>query len=224
MELNVLYFAHVRERIGRTSETLTCPDGATVREVMDLLGERHPELGPLMRSVRAAVNGEFAAPDEEVPPGAEFVLIPPVSGGAGTPPVDLTDAPLDDARLKLLTERVSDPAHGSVVTFQGVVRDHARGHAVTRLYYEAYERMALSKLREIAAEVEADFPGARVAVHHRTGTLEVGDVAVLIAVGSAHRAEGFGACRRVIDRIKEDVPIWKREVGPDGEEWVSPRP
>ncbi|MEZ4269049.1 MAG: molybdenum cofactor biosynthesis protein MoaE [Myxococcota bacterium] len=224
MDLNVLYFAHVRERTGLSAERLECPTGATVSEVVSLLVLRHPSLRTLVPSLRVAVNGEFAASDAVVPGGAELVLIPPVAGGAGTPRAALTEAPLTESTMRALTALVSSPAHGAVVTFAGTVRNHARGRQVTRLYYEAYERMALTQLEAVAAEVEAAVPGARVAVHHRLGMLEIGDVAVMIAAASAHRAEAFDACRRVIDRLKEDVPIWKREIGPDGEEWVSDRP
>lgn len=224
MYLNVLYFAHVRERTGLSSERLECPSGATVSDVVRLLAARHPSLKPLLPSVRVAVNGEFASVDAVVPDGAELVLIPPVAGGAVAPRAALTHAPLTDATLGELTALVSGPAHGAVVTFSGTVRDHARGRQVTRLFYEAYERMALTQLEAVAAEVEAAISGVRVAVHHRLGMLEIGDVAVMIAAASAHRAEAFDACRRTIDRLKEQVPIWKREIGPDGEEWVSDRP
>jgi molybdopterin converting factor subunit 1 len=224
MDLNVLYFAHVRERTGLSSERLECPTGATVADVVRLLVARHPSLESLIPAVRVAVNGEFAAADATVPDGAELVLIPPVAGGAGTPRAALTHAPLTDETMLQLTALVSGPAHGAVVTFSGTVRNHARGRQVTRLFYEAYERMALAQLEAVAAEVEGAISGVRIAVHHRLGMLEIGDVAVMIAASSAHRAEAFDACRRTIDRLKEQVPIWKREIGPDGEEWVSDRP
>ncbi|MCB9728399.1 MAG: molybdenum cofactor biosynthesis protein MoaE [Deltaproteobacteria bacterium] len=224
MDLNVLYFAHVRERVGLSSERLVCADGLRVADVVALLVDRHPSIRSLVPSLRVAVNGVFVEADASVPDGAELVLIPPVAGGAGPERVALTSAPLTQATLEALSALVAGPDRGAVVTFSGVVRNHARGRQVTRLYYEAYERMAITQLEAVVAEVEAALPGARVAVHHRTGMLEVGDIAVLIAVASAHRAEAFDACRRTIDRLKEEVPIWKREIGPDGEEWVSDRP
>ena len=224
MDLNVLYFAHVRARVGRAQERLAVADGATVGEVVALLCERYPQLAPLMPSTRVAVNGDFARDTDEVPPGAEFVLIPPVAGGSGTPPVALVEEPLDDASLAGISALVTDASRGAVVTFTGVVRDHARGRAVTRLFYEAYPAMAVRVLRSVLDEVEAAVPGARVAVHHRVGMLEVGQAAVQIAAASAHRDAAFEACRMTIDRLKQDCPIWKREIGPDGEEWVSDRP
>ncbi|PIE17951.1 MAG: molybdenum cofactor biosynthesis protein MoaE [Proteobacteria bacterium] len=224
MLLNVLYFAHVRQVVGRTDERLDLAAGATVADAVAALVERHPGLGPLAAVVRVAVDGEFAAGEQVLTDGAELVLIPPVSGGAGTPPVALTREPLDAARHRALVEVVSASGHGGIATFVGVVRDHARGRAVTHLEYQAYEAMAVKQLTRIVAEAEAAYPGTRVAIHHRVGLLEVGETAVIIAAGSAHRAEAFGACQRVIDRVKEDVPIWKREVGPDGAQWVSEGP
>lgn len=224
MKLNVLYFAHVRAQTGCASEQLEAPEGATAGEVVDLLVARYPGLDALRRVVRVAVDGEFVALDAPLTEGSEFVLIPPVAGGDGFEPVALTDDALDEARLRRLEAYVSDAAHGAVLTFSGKVRNHARGRQVTRLFYEAYGTMAVKKLAAIVGEVEAAIPGTRIAIHHRTGMLEIGDVAVLVAVGSAHRREAFEACQRLIDRLKEDVPIWKREVGPDGEEWVSERP
>jgi len=233
MVLNVLYFAHVRERVGRSEEQVEVPEGATVSEVVDLLVARYPRLAGVRGSVRFAVDGEFVRGEAVLRDGAEFVLIPPVAGGAGegapedgadTPAVDLTTAPLDAARHEALTQYVGGASHGGVVTFVGAVRDHARGQAVTRLEYEAYGSMALRQLARLVAEVEAAIPGTRCAVHHRVGVLDIGDVAVIVAAGSAHRSEAFAACRMLIDRLKEDVPIWKREYGPDGGVWVSERP
>ena len=221
MDLNVLYFAHVRERTGVSRETLQVEPDATVHDVVRAIVDRYPDLEGLLPSIRVAVDGEFADLSSRVRPGSEVVLIPPISGGAGTPPVSLVDEPLDHQTLALLSDYVADSRHGALATFTGVVRDHARGRDVDSLYYEAYRPMAEKKLREIVAEVEGEISGVRVAVHHRLGQLVVGDVAVQVAVGSAHRKQAFEACALVIDRLKEVVPIWKRETGPDGSQWVS---
>ena len=110
---------------------------------------------------------------------------------------------------------------GAIVTFEGVVRDHTGDHSVDFLEYECYGAMAVEKLVETAAEATERWPEVETAVHHRWGRLEIGERAVVIAVSSPHRAEAFEACRYVIDRLKEVVPIWKKEVGPEGEEWVG---
>ena len=221
MDLNVLYFAHVRERTGVSRETLQIEPDATVHDVVRAIVDRYPDLEGLLPSIRVAVDGEFADLSSRVRPGSEVVLIPPISGGAGTPPVSLVDEPLDHQTLARLSDYVADSRHGALATFTGVVRDHARGRDVDSLYYEAYRPMAEKKLREIVAEVEGEISGVRVAVHHRLGQLVVGDVAVQVVVGSAHRQQAFEACALVIDRLKEVVPIWKRETGPDGSQWVS---
>jgi molybdopterin synthase catalytic subunit len=130
----------------------------------------------------------------------------------------LTDEPIDARALVASVMRSSD---GGCVVFEGIVRDHHEGHAVESIYYEAYRPMAEKEIAKIVTEVEARFPGTAVAVVHRLGHLVVGDSAVAIVAVSPHRAEAFEAARLLIDRIKETVPIWKRERGPGGEEWVG---
>jgi molybdopterin synthase catalytic subunit len=110
---------------------------------------------------------------------------------------------------------------GGIVTFTGQVRRHSRGKEVERLEYEAYADMAEKVFRELCEQIEAEHSGVRLAVEHRTGTLQVGDIAVVIAAAAPHRAEAFAACRAMIDRLKETAPIWKKEVSPDGQEWIG---
>lgn len=242
LTLNALYFAHVRERVGTAREALLMAPGTTVADAVAAIAARHPALGPLLGSLRIALDGEFVDPTTPLRDGAELVLIPPVSGGSGPPApvpsdalpavapsdalaaVALGDAPLDAARVVALQALVGGPGIGGIALFVGQVRDHARGRAVTRLEYEAYPSMAQRQMQAIVTDLEARYPGTRVALHHRTGTLEIGDVAVIAAAGSAHRAAAFDAVREAIERLKADVPIWKREIGPDGAAWVSDRP
>jgi molybdopterin synthase catalytic subunit len=110
---------------------------------------------------------------------------------------------------------------GAVVTFLGTVRDVNDGRSVTLLEYEAYASMARAEMARIRDEIERELPGVRVGIHHRTGALSVGDVAVVCAASAPHRTEAFSACRAAIDRVKARVPIWKREHGPDGPYWVG---
>ncbi|MCC6525641.1 MAG: molybdenum cofactor biosynthesis protein MoaE [Polyangiaceae bacterium] len=126
--------------------------------------------------------------------------------------------PLDLAELVVA---VSHPGAGGIATFLGVVRDHNEGRPVSRLEYHAYVAMAESELRLLAAEVEREIEGVRVAVTHRIGELGVGDAAVACAASAPHRGEAFRACRELIDRVKARLPIWKREHGPDGPYWVG---
>lgn len=131
---------------------------------------------------------------------------------------DLRDAPLslDEALGAVNASHV-----GGIDIFLGVVRDHNEGRAVTLLEYDAYASMAQRQMARIAAEIRMEIPGVRLAALHRVGKLTVGEVAVICVAAAVHRGEAFTACRLLIDRIKADVPIWKREHGPDGPYWVG---
>lgn len=138
--------------------------------------------------------------------------------GAPAPRADVREEPLS---LDEVVRAVSRPGAGAIVTFVGAVRDESEGRAVTRLDYSAYTSMARREMDAIADEIEREIEGARVAAIHRTGTLLVGDWAIVCAASAPHRGEAFQACRALIDRIKERVPIWKREWSPDGAAWVG---
>ena len=130
----------------------------------------------------------------------------------------LTDHPIEPS---LLVKRVLRDSDGAYVLFEGVVRNHHEGKAVESIFYDAYRPMAEKEMDRIVRDVEAEFPDVALAVVHRLGHLVVGDSSIAIVAASPHRAEAFAACRMVIDRVKETVPIWKKERGPDGEEWVG---
>jgi molybdopterin synthase catalytic subunit len=132
--------------------------------------------------------------------------------------IELSHDPLS---LDRCVRAVRRPESGGLVTFVGMVRDHSDGKTVTHLEYEAYEPMALDKLQQVAHEAEERWPIQALAIQHRLGRLTVGDDAVVVAVACAHRGEAFAACQYVIDRLKEIVPIWKKEFGEDGEVWVG---
>jgi molybdopterin synthase catalytic subunit len=127
----------------------------------------------------------------------------------------------EELSVDAVVRAVRHPGAGAVVTFLGAVRDENDGHAVTRLEYEAYASMAVAEMRRIKEELERELPGVRLGVHHRTGSLGVGELAVVCAASAPHRAEAFAACRALIDRVKARVPIWKREHGPNGPYWVG---
>ena len=216
IEVSIRYFAIVREKLGCDTETVSLASPASVDDLHRELASRHPILDKLRRHLRTAVNMEFVGDDHPLNQGDEIGLIPPVAGGSGR--ARLLKEPLDPARLGA---QVLDDTRGALATFVGVVRNHNKGHAVSYLEYEVYPEMAEAKLEAICREVDEAWPMCAVAVEHRYGRLEIGDAAVVIAVASPHRKQAFLACEHVIERIKEDVPIWKREVGPDGESWVG---
>ena len=211
-------FARLREQAGTDCEQVDVPDG-TVADVYRALRVRHPELEPELTLIRPARNQSFAEWDERVADGDEVAFIPPVSGGAGAAAlIELTSEPLDARRLEAA---VADPGAGAICTFTGVVRDNSRGESVTHLEYEAYEGMAQRQMLAIVDEIAERWPEARVAMAHRTGSLEIGEASVVVSVSCPHRAEAIAACHWGIDRLKESVPIWKKEFASSGAVWIE---
>jgi len=215
VSLTVLHFAAARERAGTAQETVEWA-GGTVGQLLEALVARHPGLRSLVPHLRVAVNQEFLPLEAEVPDGAEVALVPPVAGGSGC--FRLSEAPLS---LEEVVEAVGGPERGGLVTFTGTVRTETRGRRVRALGYEAYPAMAERAMAAIGQDIEARWPGSRAAIVHRVGTLVPGDAAVVIAVSAPHRAAAFEGCRHAIERLKADVPIWKKERFEDGEEWVG---
>jgi molybdopterin synthase catalytic subunit len=236
--ITLLYFAAVREQLGRERDTFALdalPPSATIADLWDVLCTRHPQLATWRPHLRFALNMELCEDSRTLTDGDEVAIIPPVSGGidppAPAPPAlplsdptgafCITDQPLDPRRCEAL---VAHTGAGALVTFTGMVRDHTGDHAVRWLEYEAYAPMALRALMQIADEVRAAWPHARISIHHRVGKLELGEAAVAVATATAHRAEAFAACQHAIDRLKQIVPIWKKEIGHDGQHWVGMGP
>jgi molybdopterin synthase catalytic subunit len=215
MALVVLYFAGARDAAGTGRETLS-PAPATVGALRRALAEAHPRLARVLPRCRIAVDQEFAPDEAPLRDGAEVAVVPPVAGGAGGP-FAVVDRPL---ALAEVVDAVAAPGRGGIVTFTGTVRDGTRGKRVLRLEYEAYREMAERKLAEIGEAVAREH-GAEVAIVHRVGVLLPGDAAVVIACAAPHRTAAFRACEACIERLKKDVPIWKREVYEDGSEWVG---
>ncbi len=213
-------FARLREQAGTDAETVELPAGSTLSDVYEALQKLHPGLQADPNAVRAALNQEFAGWDAIVADGDEVAFIPPVSGGAHGVGIlfELTSRPLDARRMEAA---VAHKGAGAICTFTGVVRDTSRGRSVTHLEYEAYAEMATSQMRNIADEIAEKWPEARVAMAHRTGRLEVGEPSVVVSVSSPHRAEAIAACKWGIDRLKETVPIWKKEHATDGTYWIE---
>jgi molybdopterin synthase catalytic subunit len=218
MQIQVLYFAVFRERLGKDGESLELPDGARVADAIAALASVHASIAQLRGRFRVAVNQEFATDDTPLRAGDELALIPPVAGGSDARHVALRD---DTLSLDRCIAAVSGPGMGGIATFTGMVRRHSRGITVDHLEYEAYAPMAVRVMMQLCDEIEAEIAGVRLAVEHRVGRLAIGDIAVVIAAAAPHRAEAFAACRAMIDRLKDRVPIWKKEVGDDGAEWVG---
>jgi molybdopterin synthase catalytic subunit len=204
--VTVRLFAGLRERAGWSKREL---EVASVDDVWPALG-----LGDEPEGLLYAVNRRYADRGQELRDGDEVALIPPVSGGA----FRVTEEPLS---LEAAAGEAADERAGAVATFTGTVRRQSRGREVTRLEYEAYVEMAEDVMAEIARDLEARYDLCSVAIHHRVGRLEVGEASVVIAVSAPHRQDALAACKDAIDRLKETVPLWKKEVYEGGEEWIG---
>lgn len=220
MQVTVLYFATLRDLAGAKQEQLTLPAAATVADLKAALAQRSQRLAQAMGSVLISVNREFAFPEEQLNEGDEIGVFPPVSGGA--PPTILRVSP-DELDLNALTAAITAETTGAVCLFTGVVRARTAELQTEYLEYEAYEPMALAKLQQVADEIREQWPLVEgIAIVQRLGHLNTGTPTVLIACSAGHRDSGvFEAARYGIDRLKQIVPIWKKEVGPGGELWVE---
>ena len=232
MRLTVRLFASLRERAGRdTLLVLDAPEPLDVAGLKRFLEERHPELGKLA-AVRGVLGTSYVPEATPLADGIEVALLPPVSGGSGEDAAlerglfELRAAALDPAAAQ---ERVEHPSCGAVVLFTGTARERNRERDVVRLDYEAFADMAQGEMARLFADcrarLAADEPGKhlRMLVLHRTGTVEVGQAAVVVAVASPHRDAAFQAARFLIDELKARVPLWKREVYADGHHWIGER-
>lgn len=219
--LTIKLFATLRERAQASELAREFPAGVSVAEIWQRLLSEFPALGGHTSGVGFAVNQEYVTADFRPHDRDEVAFIPPVSGGAEAPwigPIALGFAPVD---VPALEAAVADPGAGGAVTFVGTTRRDNAGRVVLRLEYEAYEAMALREMRKLAREAGERFGIVRIAIQHRLGIVEIGEISVAIAVSAAHRAEAFEACRFAIDRLKEVVPIWKKEHFEGGEIWVG---
>jgi MoaE-MoaD fusion protein len=207
VKVTVKLFAGLRERAGWSEREL---DGvARVEDVWPALG-----LGPEPDGLLYAVNKEYADRDHPLADGDEVALIPPVSGGA----FRLTAEPLS---LDAVVDEVRADQAGGIATFIGTTRLQSRGRTVLHLDYEAYEEMAEQVMAGIAAELKGRYDLCEIAIHHRTGRVEIGEASVVIAVSAPHRQDALAACKDAIDTLKEQVPLWKKEFYEGGEEWIG---
>ncbi len=204
MRVSVRLFAGLRDRAGASQLEVEVPEPATAGALLEAMAAT--PVGPLApRSCIVAVNREYAAPGQPIGPGDELALIPPVSGGETlVRHVRVTDGALDVA---MLSAAVRDSRAGAVVLFEGITRE------VDALDYEAYAEMAEPRLAAIAEQEAARHGLCAVAVEHRVGRVALGEASVIVAVSAPHRGEAFAGGRAVIDRLKEEAPIWKREEG-----------
>jgi molybdopterin synthase catalytic subunit len=207
MSVHVRLFAGLRERAGWSERDI---------EGVERVGDLWPklDLGEEPPGLLYAVNKEYADPDRNLADGDEVALIPPVSGGS----FKLTEMPLS---LDAVVDDVRSNEAGAIATFVGTTRVESRGRRVLHLDYEAYEGMAEQVMAEIADQLKRRYDVREIAIHHRTGRVEIGEASVVIAVSAPHRQDALAACRDAIDTLKERVPLWKKEVYEGGEEWIE---
>jgi MoaE-MoaD fusion protein len=207
MRVTVRLFAGLRERAGWTQRDLT--DVARLGDVWEQL-----DLGEEPPGLLYAVNREYADRNRELADGDEVALIPPVSGGA----FRLSGEPLS---LESVVEEVRSEEAGAIATFVGTTRVRSRDRTVLPLASEAYKGMAEQVMAEIADALKERYDVLEIAIHHRTGRVEIGEASVVIAVSAEHRQDALAACKDAIDTLKQTVPLWKKEVYEDGEEWIG---
>jgi molybdopterin synthase catalytic subunit len=222
MKVQVLLFGQARDCTGFEREDLAIRDGATLDDLWREYEGRFPRLGAMNGALLAAVNQEVADRSRILRDGDEVAFLPPVSGGSDQ------DVGRDFYRITrevILTARLADelkaPEDGALVVFQGIVRNHSAGRKTLYLEYEAYEAMAIRQMQEIGAEAKRKFSIDRMGMIHRVGRLAIGETSVAIIVTAAHRRAAFEACHYAIDRLKQTVPIWKKEFFEDGAVWAE---
>ena len=227
MQITVLLFATLRDVVGARTLDLTLRGDQSVASLRAELARRYPAASENLRVALAAINEEYAFDSDAIADGDEVAFFPPVSGGSGDSRPEvfrLPDAPFDHNEL---IEAIRTPRTGAVCLFTGIVRGETdkSGHLPQTdwLEYEAYKPMALAKMRQVAAEIRARWAKVEgIAIVQRLGKLDVGESTVLCACSAPHRDDGcFEAARYGIDRLKEIVPVWKKEVGADGESWIE---
>jgi molybdopterin converting factor subunit 1 len=230
MRIRVLFFGASHDITGREEEQIELADGQALGDLRRRYEARFPKLGEMGGSLLTAVNQEIRAGSWQLHEGDEVAFLPPVSGGhdgTAAPAMEeastadffrLTRDPIPTAPL---AENLQASADGAVVVFEGIVRDHLGKRRTLYLEYEGYEPMALAKMQEIGCEVRERFAIDRIGIIHRLGRINITETSVAIIVTSEHRRAAFEACHYAIDRLKQTVPIWKKEYFEDGVVWAE---
>ncbi|HEV8186817.1 MAG TPA: molybdenum cofactor biosynthesis protein MoaE [Pyrinomonadaceae bacterium] len=225
VSIRVLFFGAARDVVNANQLDLSLDAPATVSSAFQNLIARFAPLERFGRSLLFAVNQEYATPDTLLKENDELAVFPPVSGGScdyrcPNDFFELTTEPIDVGQV---ARRVVLPECGATVTLDGYAREWTKGKRTLYLVYEAYDSMALSEMERLGAEAHKQFEIAHLGIVHRTGRLEIGETSVVIAASAPHRKAAFEACEWAIKELKRTVPIWKKEVYENGEEWVDPR-
>lgn len=220
MTITLLLFASYRDQVGQRELRLELPNNMTVRQVAEKLQIDYPDLS--LKGALCALNEQYVSPEQEVKGGDTLAFFPPVSGGEvdmlETDHLFVTEGVLDLAHLHALA--VADP-YGAVASFVGTVRSPNLGQEVVYIDYEGYEAMILTQMKVVANEMRERFELGKIVISHRLGRLRASEASIAIVISSKHRHAALEATHACIDRIKELLPVWKREVSARGEVWVE---
>ncbi len=217
MQITLLFFATLKDIVGSRQLKVDVPAGATVADLLTQLEASYPRMKDYRPVVLTAINEEYVKQDARISEGDEVAMFPPVSGGAGVI-YQITREAIEARKIAREMLRGED---GAICIFEGVVRNNSKGKRTLHLVYDAYETMALKKLEEIGIFVQQAWDIDGIAMIHRLGRLEIGETSVAVIVTSAHRRAAFDACHYAIDKLKQVVPIWKKEFFEDGEVWIE---
>jgi MoaE-MoaD fusion protein len=224
MRVRVLFFGVLKDIVGRAEESLELQAEATLASVFEIYAQRFETLRGKRPSILFARNQEFASPETALTDNDEIAFLPPVSGGSGPTRSSseyifaLTRDVID---VRQLARDIQRPEDGAVVTFEGVVRNNTKGRETAYLDYECYEPMALAGMTRIGREVAEQFAIGRIGIVHRLGRLQIGEASVAVIASAPHRRPAFEAALEAINRLKREVPIWKKEFFADGAVWVE---
>ncbi len=219
MRLRVVYLGMLKEAAGRPQDDFDLPEGSTLAQLVDDIEQRVPAIADFRKILAYSINYEYARLDQHLRDGDEVALLPPVSGGSGR--CSIIRAPI---QTEAVLAGLKHPEDGAISIFDGIVRNNTRGRNTLYLVYEAYEEMALRQMEQLCEQALAQYKIRDARIVHRLGRLEIGETSVYIAVASAHRAAAMDACRFLIDTLKKQVPIWKKEYFSDGAVWADGEP
>lgn len=227
MKVTVLLFAKLADIAQSPQMVLSLPEGAYVNQLQEELIQLYPALKDVLTEAVASVNHEYAEPQHILHDGDEIAFLPPVSGGEKTKPAGIVGSNHDGTiyianeplQVEHFLSNVASRNAGAIVTFIGTVREITHGLRTLHLEYDSYVPMAVKKMEQIQAEIAEKWPGAKISMAHRIGHLNIEEIAVIIAVSTPHRQAAFEACKYAIERVKQMVPVWKKEQWEDGTEW-----
>ena len=223
--MRVLFFGVLKDLVGCAEESLEIAPHSTLGNLFDGYAERFATLRDKRSSILFARNREFSNPDTVLYENDEVAFLPPVSGGSdrtlGHSPGHIFAIVRDPIDSQAFANTLKRPEDGAVVVFEGVVRNHTKGRATSYLEYHCYQEMALKQMTLIGEEIAKQFAIGRIGIVHRLGRLAIGEASVAVIATAPHRRAAFEAALEGIDRLKREVPIWKKEVFVDGAEWVE---